>query len=74
MQSKLGSFIETIVNILIGFTIAVISQSFIFPMYGIYIPLSTNIYITMWFTLVSVVRSYIIRRWFNYRLMKKYNK
>ncbi len=64
-QSKLSSLIESLINILIGYGVALLSQLAIFPMVGIHIPLSTNMEIGAYFTLVSLVRSYVIRRWFN---------
>ena len=67
-QSRLSSLLEAIANTLIGYVIALASQLIIFPMVGIHIPLSTNIEIGLWFTLVSVVRSYTLRRWFNSRI------
>lgn len=67
-QTKLGSLIEASANTLIGLVVAFISQLIIFPMVGIYVPLSTNIEISFYFTIVSVVRSYVLRRWFNARL------
>jgi membrane protein implicated in regulation of membrane protease activity len=70
-QSKLSSLIEALFNTFIGFGIALGSQLIIFPMVGLHdVPLSTNIEITMWFTLVSVVRSYFVRRLFNRQLHK----
>lgn len=65
MQSKIGSFIESLINILIGFGIALGSQMIIFPMYGVHIPIHDNIMITLWFTIISIVRSYTLRRAFN---------
>jgi hypothetical protein len=67
-QTRLGSFIEAVMNILIGYGIAVASQIIIFPWFGIHIPLHANFQIGAWFTLVSLIRSYAIRRWFNARL------
>lgn len=67
MQSKLNSFIESLTNILIGYIIALMSQLAIFPLFDISIPLSDNLLIGLYFTLISLVRSYIIRRYFNKR-------
>lgn len=67
-QSRLGSLIESLMNIVIGYGIALLSQLAIFPMFDIHIPLSTNLWIGVWFTLISLIRSYVIRRWFNARL------
>lgn len=67
-QSKLGSFYESGINIIIGYGVAIGSQLLIFPWFGIDIPLSSNLWIGAWFTTISLARSYIIRRWFNARL------
>ena len=70
MQTRKHSFIESCVNILIGYGIALTSQILIFPLYGINISLDTNIWIGIWFTGISLVRSYVIRRWFNRRVKR----
>jgi hypothetical protein len=67
-QSRLHSFIEALVNVIIGYGVALASQLALFPLFGIHIPLSDNFYIGAWFTLISLVRSYIIRRWFARRI------
>ena len=67
-QTRLGSLIESLLNIAIGYVVALLSQLMIFPLFDIHVPLSTNLWIGAWFTLISLVRSYIIRRWFNARL------
>ena len=67
-QTKLGSFYESAINVLIGAMVAITSQYLVFPLFGIEIPLSSHIGITCWFTAISVIRSYVIRRWFNARL------
>ena len=67
-QSKLGSLYEALINILIGAVIAFLSQLLIFPMFGLHVSLSANLGIMAWFTGISVIRSYVIRRWFNERL------
>lgn len=67
-QTRLGSLIESALNIAIGYWVALLSQLAIFPMFGIHIPLHDNLMIGAWFTAISLARSYIIRRWFNARL------
>lgn len=64
-QSKKHSLLESFWNIFIGYIIALVSQIIIFPFFGVNIPLSDNILIGLWFTAISLVRSYVIRRWFN---------
>ncbi len=73
-QTKLGSLIESIMNIVIGFGVALLSQIVIFPIVGIHISLSTNLEISAYFTVISLVRSYVIRRWFNARLHAAANR
>ena len=68
MQTKLESFIEALLNIFIGYVVAISSQIIIFPMFDIHLSFQTNLLVGAWFTLISLVRSYIIRRWFNARL------
>ena len=46
---------------------ALASQLAIFPLFGILIPLADNLLIGAWFTAISLVRSYAVRRWFNRR-------
>lgn len=67
-QSRLGSLYEAIINVLIGYSIALLSQLAIFPLFGIHVPLRSNLFIGAWFTVISLVRSYAIRRWFNARI------
>ena len=69
-QTKTGSLIESIINIFIGYIVALVSQILIFPIFDINISFSENLLIGAWFTLISLVRSYIIRRWFNAKLHK----
>ena len=67
-QTRLQSLIEAGINTLIGYVVSVIAQVIMFPKFGIYVSLSTNMWIVFWFTVISLVRSYVIRRWFNGKL------
>lgn len=40
----------------------------IFPLYGIHVGYQTHLGILFWFTVVSVIRGYVIRRLFNKRM------
>ena len=66
MQSKTQSLIESIANIAIGYGVAVLSQIIIFPWFGIFIGLEENLWIGLWFTVISLIRSYSLRRLFNW--------
>jgi hypothetical protein len=65
MQSKLDSLLESITNILIGFTVATISNLIVLPMFGYNVTPEDSIVIAVVFTVISLVRSYVIRRVFN---------
>jgi hypothetical protein len=64
-QTKKHSLLESLTNVLFGYGVALASQVLIFPLYGINIPLSDNLAIGIWFTAISIIRSYVLRRWFN---------
>lgn len=61
-QTRWSSLAEALVNTLIGFGVAMISNAVILPMYGIHPSLELNFIFTCWFTVISVVRSYFVRR------------
>lgn len=65
MQSKRQSLIESFVNVAIGYGVALLSQIVVFPLFGIRIPLSSNLAIGAVFTVISIARSYVVRRIFN---------
>jgi len=65
MQSRWGSFIEATVNIVIGYVTAIAAQIVIFPMFGLYASHTQHLLIGLCFTAVSLVRSYLVRRFFN---------
>lgn len=64
-QSRKLSLIESLTNVAVGFGISLASQIVIFSGYGVKLPLLDNIAITVWFTLISIARSYLLRRAFN---------
>jgi len=64
-QSKKHSALEALANTTIGYSIAVVTQMIVFPIFGIHAAASTNLEIGGVFTFVSLVRSYALRRLFN---------
>ena len=66
-QSRKHSLLESCCNVGIGYGVALASQLVIFPWFGIHVPLRDNLAIGAWFTVVSLVRGYMVRRWFNGR-------
>lgn len=67
-QTRLGSLIEVLFNIAIGFAINWVANIYILPLYGFHITGGQAFSMGLIFTVISVVRSYVIRRWFNARL------
>ncbi len=65
MQTKKQSFIESLVNVTIGFLITITSLYIIFPMLGIENHSGKNILITIYLTVLSILRNYVLRRYFN---------
>ncbi len=65
MQTKKHSLIEAITNTAIGFVISFASTFLIFPVMGIKTSIGGNLIITIYFTVISIIRSYVVRRWFN---------
>ena len=66
MQSRMMSLVEGSTNVLIGYGVAVATQAVVFPMFGLYASLDQNLAIGLIFTIVSLVRSYALRRVFNH--------
>lgn len=67
-QTRLGSLIEAFMNVLIGFGINFCANLVILPLFGYTPSLMDNFQIGLLYTVVSIARSYAIRRWFNARL------
>lgn len=67
-QSRLSSFIEALMNVAIGFSINYIANLLIFPLFDMHISLADNFWLGMIYTIISIVRSYVIRRWFNAKI------
>ncbi|MFN3727509.1 MAG: hypothetical protein ACK4SZ_14535 [Allosphingosinicella sp.] len=58
------SLIEALSNVAIGYGVAVLTQIAVFPLFDLQVSLSDNLLIGALFTLVSVARSYAVRRMF----------
>ena len=65
MQSKKQSLIESLTSTTIGIIIGIVLNLTILPIFGYPVSVSDSLWISIIFTIVSIIRSYIIRRWFN---------
>lgn len=63
-QSRLMSLVEAIANVIVGYGVAVSTQILIFPMFGLHTTLAQNLKIGVIFTIVSIARSFALRRVF----------
>lgn len=68
MQTRLSSLVEAVANTAIGFLISLVVSVLVLPHYGVPANLKTNLEITLIFTVTSVIRSYVLRRYWNARL------
>lgn len=64
-QTKRNSIVESITNTLIGLLTTFIFSPIIYGMVGIQYTLNQLGMATILFTILSIIRGYIIRRWFN---------
>ena len=63
-QSRTMSFVESIANVTVGYGVAVVTQILIFPVFGLHTTLAQNLKMGAVFTVVSIARSYLLRRLF----------
>ena len=72
-QTRLMSLVESVANVIIGYGVAVGTQIMIFPVFGLHTTLAQNLTMGAVFTLVSIARSYVLRRFFEAIRMVKSN-
>ena len=65
MQSKKQSLIETLTSVFVGWLIGVILNLIVLPLFDYNITVTDSLLVSLIFTVVSVVRGYLIRRFFN---------
>ena len=64
-QTKVGSLAEAAVNIAVGFAINWCANMVVLPFLGLPMSGGKAFEIGIIFTFISLVRSYVLRRWFN---------
>jgi hypothetical protein len=65
-QTKTGSVVEAVANIGVGFGVNYAANLVILPLFGFdSLTWDKNLLIGALYTVISLVRSYVIRRWFN---------
>ena len=63
-QSRVMSLVESVANVIVGYGVAVLTQILIFPIFGLHTTLAQNLKMGAVFTIVSLGRSYALRRLF----------
>jgi hypothetical protein len=71
-QSHVGSLAEAGANVVAGYLLAVVTQRLAYPLLGIETTLASDSAIAALFTLVSLARSYVLRRVFE-RLARRHS-
>ena len=64
-QSRFMSLVEAVANVIVGYGVAVVTQILIFPLFGLHTTLAQNLKMGAVFTVVSIARSYLLRRMFD---------
>jgi len=59
------SLIEAVANVVVGYGVAVIAQILVFPVFGLQTTLIRNLKLDGIFTIISLARSFILRRLFD---------
>jgi len=70
-QSKTASLVEAVVNTGVGLVIAFTAQMIIVWLNDIPLTWEDNAIIVWWMTVISILRSYVIRRAWNSEFWKK---
>ena len=70
-QSKTASFIEAVFNTFIGLLVAFVAQAIIAWVYDIPVTYYHIGILTFWMTVISVLRTYVIRRIWNSQFWKR---
>ena len=66
-QTVRQSMVEALVGTGIGFVVALMSQVFLMWLYGLPSTFGQDVGITLFFTGISILRGYAVRRYFNWR-------
>jgi hypothetical protein len=64
-QNKKQSFLESVIQTLIGLVTSILIQVILYPVMGIPVTFKQNLIITFVFFTVSILRGYFVRRFFN---------
>lgn len=73
MQTKKASMKEALTNVMVGLGISMTANAFIFPLVlGVPVKFMDNLIIGLFMTVISITRSYCIRRYNNRKEARKH--
>ena len=67
------SLVESLANVAVGYGVAVVTQILIFPIFGLQTTLAQNLKMGAMFTMVSIARSFALRRVFEALRLRKHS-
>lgn len=68
MQTRKQSHLEVLVNQCLGLAGGWLIVYYLFPLFDIYVSFQDNLLIGLYFTVISLIRSYLVRRYFNKKI------
>lgn len=69
-QSKKMSLLESLVSVVAGYIITVLIQYWVYPIFGISIPATEALLISLIIVLAAFVKNFSVRRLFNFIYLK----
>ena len=63
-QGKKGSLVESVIQVLSGWGVAIITQLIVYPLMGIEVSIVQNINLSLIFIVVGFIKQYYVRRLF----------
>lgn len=71
MQPRIQSLLEALANVVVGFYVSVMANLYVLPMFGYQVTTQDALAIGYVFTVISIIRSYALRRAFNALLRRR---
>jgi len=64
-QSQRMSMLETVVSVVIGYVLTVLMQYFLYPLFGITVPVNEALLISIVIVVIAFAKNFAVRRIFN---------
>jgi phosphoglycerol transferase MdoB-like AlkP superfamily enzyme len=70
-QTKKASLAEAVTNIFVGYSVNFAANLLVFPIFGWHVSVKQNLQLGVIYTVISLVRSYGLRRYYNWREVRR---